>query len=191
MIGGRDAVVMGAVDFSTAPLHLDSEGSIQTSGAGYLEVPYASVFQSAPFSVELWFRRDAAQHFAFLTSCRDSGAFGWDLFVHESLGDVLEFELGTTAGWVHAPGMVPALGDVIHVVGTYDGATARLYWNGTLVSGMPAVLAPSTRPLRIAAATTTVGDPSGHAAGTFDDVAFYPRALTPVEVAEHAGYRAP
>jgi hypothetical protein len=72
-----------------------------------------------------------------------------------------------------------------HVVGTYDGTTARLYVNGALVASTGAGLTQNTqRPLRIASGTTET-TPQFFLPGRVDEVAVYASALAAARVQAH------
>lgn len=93
----------------------------------------------------------------------------------------------TGAGTVQTgtTGVAPlAVGTTYHVVGTYDGTTVRLYVNGALVASNSG----ATGPL---AGTQTYFSVSGQAAGpyywagTLDEAAVYPTALSATRIAAH------
>jgi len=71
----------------------------------------------------------------------------------------------------------------IHVAGTYDGTTMRIYYNGVLegsIAGPPAILT-NDEPLRVGQ-----NDSARFFKGTMDDVRVYNRALSGEEIAELA-----
>ncbi len=89
----------------------------------------------------------------------------------------------STASYL-STGVAPAVGSWEHLVATWDGATIRLYRNGSLIG---------TRPFAGDPGVTTTDlqlgdyDGSGHRlSGALDEVAVYDRALSPVEVDGHA-----
>lgn len=189
VLGTWPATAHGGVTV-TGGLHAGSSGALRTNGSdAYLE-PMAdtSAFQAVPFSVELWFRRETSERFDLVVSTRSVGAAGWDLFFHDGTSQHLVFELGDGA-WYGTAGVSIAVGAVVHLVATYDGATARLYVDGVEASAAAARLSPSSVPFRIGAGVSTEGNPSGYTHATFDDVAVYDRALTPSEIVQHAAMR--
>ncbi|MEZ4251611.1 MAG: LamG-like jellyroll fold domain-containing protein [Polyangiales bacterium] len=189
VLGTWPATAYGVVT-STTGLRTGSPGAMRTNGSdAYLE-PMAdtSAFQSVPFSVELWFRRESSERFDLVVSTRGVGAAGWDLFFHDGTSQRLVFELGDGA-WHGTPGVSIAVGAVVHLVATFDGTTARLYVDGSEVASAAAGLSPSTVPFRIGAGASTEGNPSGYTHATFDDVAIYDRVLTPSEIGQHAATR--
>ena len=100
-------------------------------------------------------------------------------------GPRLEFTLiqSGTRRRVQAPAGAIVAGQRYHVVGTYDGATAHLYVNGSPVATLP-VSGPVTitsAPLTIAAWSAT----EEFMKGTIDEVALYSRPLTGARVQAH------
>ena len=91
--------------------------------------------------------------------------------------------------WVHAIDAPITLGAWSHVVGTYDGTTAKLYVNGVQAASAAYTipLTSSTAPLLIGAAAGGAGswDPRYHWKGGVDEVAVYPTALSAATVARH------
>lgn len=72
-----------------------------------------------------------------------------------------------------------------HVVGTWDGANARLYLNGTLLIGPTALAGPIATPavaMEIGAYSSSAGS---RIPGLVDEVAIYPTALTGDQAARH------
>lgn len=79
----------------------------------------------------------------------------------------------------------PVAGQFSHVVGTFDGATLRLYVNGAMVGSVAdtALLVDNPATLMIA---SEYGNPSGsYFSGVMDEIAVYDRALTDAEVSAH------
>ncbi len=87
---------------------------------------------------------------------------------------------------LRAPVGAVAVGEVHHLVATYDGTTARLFVDGVRVAG-----ARIARP-RLARgrnfAIGSAGRRQGQFLGVIDEVAVYPRPLTPAQASHH--YRA-
>ncbi len=110
-----------------------------------------------------------------------------DAYALQLLGPTLEFTVIQSGARrrVQAAGAV-SVGNVAHVVGTYNGVTQRLYVNGALVASSARHGAVST-----SGAGFHVGSWDGSSQffhGTIDEVAVYPRALSAAHVANH--YRA-
>jgi hypothetical protein len=82
-----------------------------------------------------------------------------------------------------APTGAVTTGHTYHVVGTYDGATQRLYVNGNLVAsgGLLGPATATTSPLRIGSWSGT----KEFFTGWIDDVAVYNKALSGTQVSSH------
>ena len=97
------------------------------------------------------------------------------------------FRLGN-GGWnlvLNRPGG-DQLNQWTHLVGTFDGTTARMYVNGTLAGSTAAGLVQNTmRPLRIASGATDKTAPQYYLPGLFDEVAVYASALSLARVQAH------
>jgi hypothetical protein len=157
--------------------------SVGLSGAGpHVAVPHhASLSLGAAFSLEAWIRPDAipaAGGWASVVTKAESYSLQFN-------GPRLEFTIIQNGARrrLPAPAGAVAVGVTAHVVGTYDGATQRLYVNGTEVAavGLAGGATATTAPLRIGS-----WDGAGEFfSGTVDEVAVYAKALTPAQVANH------
>ena len=89
--------------------------------------------------------------------------------------------------WVVAYGPPIVLNQWTHLVGTYDGTTARLYVNGALAAsaGASGFLQNTVRPLRIASGATDKTAPQYYLPGRVDEVAVYGSALSATRVQAH------
>jgi hypothetical protein len=76
------------------------------------------------------------------------------------------------------------VGNVYHVVGTYDGATMRIYINGNLENSASV---PVYAPAGISQPGFSIGSRNGlnFASTNIQDVALYTRALSPSEILDH------
>jgi hypothetical protein len=137
----------------------------------------------APITLEAWIKPAAlpvAGQFASVLTKPESYSLQFN-------GPRLEFTIiqNGTRRRLQAPSGAVSVGQAYHVVGTYDGATRRLYLNGTQVA---------TDSLSGGATLTTnplyVGSWNGSAEmfkGTVDDVAVYRAALSASRVGAHYG----
>lgn len=113
-----------------------------------------------------------------------TGAFNWLLWVNTS--SQLAFQCRNDLGTVYnvADPAVASTGVTYEVAGTYDGATMRLFVNGTQVGSTPV-----TNPLSQAPRAITLGRYSDSAAtdlpGYLDEIALYGQALTSTRLSAH------
>ena len=75
-------------------------------------------------------------------------------------------------------------GNLYHIVASYDGTTAKLYVNGTLVNSFVTPYQPVVTPVNLTIASRN-GNNYTHA--VLDDVALYNYALSPSQIANHYG----
>jgi len=181
--------VAGAVGDGNPAVRFDPAQVEYAAANGYSTMP------SGPVSLEAWFKWDGvtwpASSVAGGTSIAGwfdrSGVAAFRFFVtgNQALNRInlrVGFETGNANwDWV-APDTAWH-----HLVGTNDGSSARLYFDGTLVAGpSPAPYAggASAHPFWIGA-----GDDSGFAddtwPGSIDEVAVYGSALTATQVSNH------
>jgi len=155
----------------------------------YGQVPYAAALNAPQFSVEAWAYVTGGQGtFRSVVTSRDSSASttrGYVLYAAADGSWQFWIGAGGAGQWQQVFGPAVALNTWTHLVGTYDGTTAQLYVNGTLVAATQATLSANTvRPLRFAAGATE-GNASFHFPGRVDEVAVYGSALQPSRVQSH------
>lgn len=162
-------------------------------GAGaHTTIPYNAALNPAsasPFTIEFWAKPEASDNddcpmFNRVTAGNRSGwaffqrdaATGWNWRLYNGNG--------SEVGW-NLTGGTATLDSWSHVVGVWDGTTAKLYVNGVDTAaantGAGGYLA-STEAIFSVGAYDTGGSPS---TGFLDEVAFYPTALTDVQIAAH------
>jgi uncharacterized repeat protein (TIGR02543 family) len=181
----------GTYLLNQAGLRPDANPSIQsvTSGTtGTPGNPTPTSLKARNFTVEAWVQPNNT-NVQYLVSTQDrttGNRLGYALWRNNTssfgimAGDGSQFGVsinGTT---------VIAAGKKYHVVGTYDGATLKLYVNGNLENSMPLtnhVSAASAHPgFTIGSRNGVTGDNSN-----IQDVAVYTRALSQAEIQDHAG----
>ena len=122
-----------------------------------MTVPYAAALNPAQVTVEAWAYPTGGQGtFRSVVTSRDyapGNARGYILYASSS--NTWQLWLGN-GDWVVVYGPPIVLNQWAHLVGTYDGTTARLYVNGALAasSGASGFLQNAVRPLRIASGAT-------------------------------------
>jgi Concanavalin A-like lectin/glucanases superfamily len=88
--------------------------------------------------------------------------------------------------WAEVTGPTVTLNDWVHVVGTYDGSTAKLYLNGVLAGSVSVSIGVNTlRPLGIGGATGDGSTWVSFTAGQIDEVALYNTAMSATQIRTH------
>jgi hypothetical protein len=158
-------------------------GALRLDGNAYLEVPSSPAFDAlrTGFTIAAWINLPSAPSAYATVASRQAGSGTWE---HFGLG------LYTSRGYVTTDdsraaftgGAVP-LGRWVHMAGTYDGSTMRIYLNGALVGQAGAVQGPAVdqTPLLIGGNQngSTVGE---RLVGLLDELRLYQRALTAAEI---------
>jgi hypothetical protein len=160
----------------------DANTAAGFGGAGSVRMPTASAFNvTSAFSLEAWIKP---------TALPATGAFASILTKAESYslqfnGPRLEFTViqSGTRRRLQAPVGAVAAGGVYHVVGTFDGATQRLYVNGAQVASaaLTGAATVTTNPLYVAAWNST----TERFNGVVDEPALYARTLSAAQVRSH------
>ena len=206
--------VRGSVSYNTGSLGpaangVNGDGVTTGPGAvsagGDLSAVYDNVFghntvvpfqpglnpaSASPFSVEFWARPTASDNDDAPVSNRVAAGnrSGW-VFFQRAADQGWNFRMyngvGSGLGW-DLTGGTSTLNDWSHVVATWSGSAATLYVNGALAdaSNDPAatgVYNASTAANFIVASSDT----SSPFAGSVDEAAFYPSALTPEQIRSH------
>jgi hypothetical protein len=136
---------------------------------------------NAPFSIELWVNRSSTVQRGLVSKYNGGTTYGWYLGLlaagHPTSPGVLYIDRYNTTAGSELRGTTNLLPDRwYHVAATYDGATLRLYVNGSQESSMPA-------PDALLDTTTPMG--TSTFPGLMDELAVYTRALTAQQVGEH------
>lgn len=143
----------------------------------------------AAWSVELWFATTDVDNTLGLV-CRDNfaGNRHWDLHINEAAAggdghvDIRGWTVNTSSQVASAQATLND-GNIHHAVGTYDGATLRLYIDGA-PSGTP--VAVSGLNSNVTAPITLSGAHGGNGIdGRVQCFAYYPAALSAARVAAH------
>jgi hypothetical protein len=141
----------------------------------------AALSPAGALTVEAWIHpaaKPAAGAFASVVTKAEAYSLQFN-------GPQLEFTTvqGAARRRVQAAASTVVVGQTYHVVGTFDGATQRLYVNGVQVaSGL------FSGPVNVTTTPVVVGSwdaASEFLAGTVDDVAVYAKVLSPAQVTTH------
>jgi hypothetical protein len=161
----------------------DADAAAAFGAGAYAVVAYSAALNPRAFSVEVWaYPTGAAGTYRGVLASRDY-PYGWVLYAGRD--DAWQFWINDDpAAMLVIRGPAVVLNRWTHLVGTFDGTTARLYVNGALVAlGTPSSYTPNaTQPL-------TIGQgPPGNGfffPGKLDEVALYGAALSAAQVQNH------
>jgi hypothetical protein len=170
--------------FGTAALRFDGTDD-------YVDVPnHDSLNATNALTLEAWVKPEAGAAtgpaWRAITGVHNGGAGGYYLAVNFTQGPGLSVWLGSACGWRYS-NVTPPLNEWRHVAATWDGATARLYLDGTEVgaSACAGTLTASSSPLHIGGlgAWRPTDAPW---LGLIDEVAIYRTALPAATIRAHA-----
>jgi hypothetical protein len=162
----------------------DSASSVGFNGTSqYVQAPSDASLNTSTFSFEVWARPSGgAGNYRGVMASRYYPQ-GWNLYLGAS--GAWEFWINSGSGMVSIAGGTSTLNAWHHLVGTYDGTTARLYVNGVAVASaaLSAAYQPQGRnPLEIGQA-----EPGSnfYFPGQLEEPALYGAALSPTQVQRH------
>ncbi len=179
--------------------------SLQVDG-GFVSVPFNATLNTAAFAIEAWvFPEWAAADplfFRAVLASRDAPAGvvqGFNLYAGRNSGDMADTNIywqvwlgGGGADWQRLLGPVVELGQATHLAATYDGATLKLYVNGsedetgTPDAQMAAAYTPNAaQPLFIGMGAPELADPRFPFKGRIQEVAVYNAALSATDIDNH------
>jgi hypothetical protein len=195
LVGGNNLTYGGTYTLGQPGLELGPNCSVLFSASGtttgqWTGVPYNATLNPTNFTVECWVKATDAT-VQYLVSLQDrnnygggAGRIGYAIWKNNPTGFGMQWGTGaTTTGSINSPNAV-VVGNVYHVVGTYDGSTMSLYVNGNLDVSLAA-------PIYVPAGTNQPGfsiasrNGNSPAPSYMQDVALYDRALTPEEILTH------
>lgn len=183
-ISGRAATVSGNPTYEVAgALEDDDNTAIDLDGSGdYFSVAYDADLNPAQFSLEAWFYRDVDTGGSERIIDTAASNKGFRMSIHPTT-DVLFASLGDGSALSNTSGITATqTGQWYHGVITYDGATVRIYLNGSLEnSAADGYSVNTSADMRIGG--LLAGGESFN--GKLDEIAVYDRALDAQEVYDH------
>ena len=171
-VGGVTPGVAGVTGGSDTAVSFDGS-------SGYVDVPgVADSSFSSSFTLEAWVKSASAQTDRGIVG-KWTYPFGGILLWIDGAGN---YSLAVTANMANylTTSVAPTVGTWEHIVGTWDGATLRLYVDGTEIGSKPFVGVPGlpTNDLQIG----NYPGPGKYLNGALDEVALYDHALTATEI---------
>jgi len=149
----------------------------------YVNAGNSSIFNSQAFSVVLWLNSaiiDSSYDTAIHKGLDYDREWGILRYASTNGGGITAYIYNSSNGQFELRSIVPEVGRWYHGALTFDGQTARLYINGTLMVSRIII---GNR--KITAHNLTIGsmsDPTHFWNGTIDEVRIYNRALTEEEI---------
>lgn len=189
---GNDGVYVGAMTLGPGAIGADAETAAMFTGANHVRIGDKLAFPGrAPFTLEAWIKPAPAGNSAGIiskdTELAGTGSMrvGYLLYASNTL-IAAERSLGDLAAMrqLAVINVGPPANTWSHVVATYDGISLTLF-----VDTVVRASASTSIDLPGSAISLAIGGRNGGAderfRGAIDEVAIYPRALTPVEITRH------
>ncbi len=155
-----------------------ANGALDVAAGGHATFDHRPEFDLGQrLTVELWVNMAAAGQMPIPVSCGHWNQAGWFL---QRIGGGWRWHVGG----IDCDGGRPEPGKWLHVVGTYDGQTARLYQDGRLIAEKAgaAILARWSGPLHVGQYSGGPGAPF-QVTGQIRGLRVYSRAMPPHDVA--------
>ena len=148
---------------------------------GHLSFPHRSEFElKQPLSVECWLWLEQAGKSPVIVSCGEWRNAGWFL---QRLGDQWRWHVGG----VDCDGGKPPLGRWVHLVGTFDGKSLRLFENGVQVAEAKGDIKTDAWPGDLHVGQYSAGPtPDFQVTGRIAGVKIYHRPLSAAEISAAA-----
>jgi hypothetical protein len=185
------------LDPATAWVVGRNAGALAVEGAGFVNVPTSQSIDSItqPFTLAGWgYLEGTIDDYATIASREDGTTI--DQHYHISInsrGEVPAFWIKTADGlWLLQGPTAVTRQTWVHIAGTYDGMTARLYVDGVPVASQPISgrFVADTTPVILGGNGNGVGDANvtERFPGKIDEIMLYRRALSATDIAQlHAG----
>jgi Concanavalin A-like lectin/glucanases superfamily len=190
---GRNDGTLVDLDPATAWVTGHAAGGLAVEGAGFVNVPASPSIDSITDQVTIagWgYLEGTIMDYATIASREDGTTI--DQHYHISIDQRTETPvlfIKTDTGDVRITTATAVTRQSwIHIAGTYDGTTARLYVDGqqAVSQGVTGRFTPDTTPLVLGGNGNGAGDAavSERFPGRIDEIVLYRRALAPKEIAE-------
>jgi hypothetical protein len=156
-------------------------GTFEFKDGGHATFPHRGEFElGQPFAVECWIWLDKPGKSPVLASCGEWRQTGWFL---QRLGECWRWHVGG----LDCDGGRPALGRWVHLVGSFDGKTARLFEDGVQVAEVAGTARTDAWPGELHLGQYSAGPSEDfQVTGRLAGLKLYHRPLAGTEVAEAA-----
>jgi len=186
VIGGNNGTISGGVTLGQAGALADGDKAMSFDGTtSFIAVPDTAILNFAgSFTLEAWIKTVSTGRVPIVGKESSVTGFGYQLEFGTSPGLLA---MHTGVAWVYTPPVNLNDGLWHHVVGLWNGTVVKIYVDGIeKASSAPAggVNLSNTVALEIGRFYGSI-----YAAGSLDDVAIYPTALTPTQIAAHYAAR--
>jgi len=197
VIGAKNGTISGGVTLGQAGALADGDNAMAFDGtnglikmAGMQNYP----FGTGPLSVECWLKSTFIAGARWMLDCgknADNAVPGFEIYQNADHSYTFRPGNGTTTLYLVTPAPLPA-GQWLHLVclieRLYDGVhdRGRIYVNGVhSVSADIAVAGINVTPTAVGMSLGGIFNGGINWGGLLDDVAIYPTALTPAQIAAH------
>src|SRR4030095_15904336 len=179
-IGSAHGTIGAGITLNQPGALAEGTPAMQGNASGTAVVTCPVVTLGSVFSIEFWIK----QRVDPAANSRICGVFGApNVSFQSASGSPRQLNFFPMGANLAAVGAL-SLGVWTYIVGTVDGAQGRLYVNGVLANG-PTATTGTPAP----AVFTFLGGQSVNFDGWMDEVAIYPTALTPAQIAAHYAAR--
>jgi RHS repeat-associated protein len=183
---GNAGTISGGVTLGVAgSLANDNDTAAAFDGtSGYVNVPDNSALFSTVLSVEAWVKANAWVAGGTIINRRTSGNVGGYIIEPANTSGQINFYVYAGGAWRAATSAALTVGVWHHLVGTYDGATVRIYVDGVL-SASTAYAGSINNPASPFVWIGRNAVNSTYFNGSIDEVAIYGTTLSAARVAAH------
>jgi hypothetical protein len=173
----------------TGALNGDTNPAVSFDGVDdRVVVPYTSALNPAQFTVEAWARPTGGTNTnraVASTWYANAGTTRRGYWLGANSSNQWVLQIADGSGHNDAIGPAPTLNTWTHLVGTYDGTTARLYVNGILANSAAATLVANTTEPFTSGETAFNGGWTDPYPGRLDEVAVYNTVLSQTRIQVH------
>ncbi len=192
--GSNNGVLNGTVSFTPGQVGQ----AFSFNGNGYVEVPNSTTLEPGNVTAEAWVRHNGSPGtYKYIVAKGSRGTFAASYAIYTNFHGGLDFYVSDTNWYYNSPPATLSIWDNQwhHVVGTFDGATVRLYVDGVQIGNGNS--APTSIAYNLSTTNTfKIGAYDNISSlysflGDIDEVRIYNRALSLSEVRGNFGHCEP